>query len=359
MASCDVCTNLGILLGYAAGLAFYGVPGDWRLMFAVGALPAAVLLALIWAVPESPRWLVTHGQEIKARRILESVFPDRVRAVGQLRAIKEALAEERTKPEPRWIDVAWPSNPVERRQMHRGLGVAFFSQATGTEAVVYYAASIVQQAGVTDVRQTLLAIMGVGFCKLVFLTIGASLFDRVGRRPLLLSSAAGIFGSLCILVLGSVGEPSAALAITGLCCFMASFSAGLSPLVYVVCSELFPASMRARGMALALFVTRTVAGVISSSFVSLREGLTPAGAWLIFIPVAFGAFVFIYTRIPETKGVPLEQIPTLFAEGSAGCCEPPSLPVTHVRGASGTDAAGAAGRRRRLRDPDDPAALGA
>jgi sugar porter (SP) family MFS transporter len=329
----DVCTNLGILLGYGSGLVFYGVPGDWRYMFALGAVPAAVLFCLVWSVPESPRWLVRRGRAAKALRVLGQVHPTAAEARAQLEQIEADLEEEARKPPLSWREVLWAADPVTRTMVWRGLGVAFFSQATGTEAVVYYAASIVQAAGVTDVRETLLAIMGVGLCKVVFLLVGCNLFDRTGRRPLLLISAAGLTLSLMLLAGAAASSSSAALAVFGLCAFISSFSLGFSPLVYVLCSEVFPSAVRARGMSLALFTTRVVAGVISSSFLSMREGLSPAGAWAFFVPVAACAFAFVYLYIPETKGVALEDMPKLFAarRKSRWCAPPMTMADAGVR----------------------------
>ncbi|KAJ1626952.1 hypothetical protein T492DRAFT_877604 [Pavlovales sp. CCMP2436] len=76
--------------------------------------------------------------------------------------------------------------------------------------------------------------------------------------------------------------------------------------------------MRARAMSLALFTTRVVAGAISSSFVSVREAATPTGAWLLFLPVALTAFLFVLFLVPETKGVSLEQMPDLFEKKRKG-----------------------------------------
>ncbi|KAG8457855.1 hypothetical protein KFE25_005124 [Diacronema lutheri] len=312
----DVSTNFGILLGYSAGLVFLETPSGWRWMFAVGALPAFLLMLLIWAVPESPRWLVGVGRHVSARRALNELYTDSLAADRHFDEMRR-MADEHAESEHSgsWRQVFWHEDAVLRRMIWRGLAIAFLSQAIGTEAVVYYAPEVVRAAGVGTDRQTLLAIMGIGLCKLAFLLIASQLFDRLGRRPMLLASAAGLLGAL--FVLAAASRPSsrdagAALAIGGLCAFMAAFSLGFSPLTYVICSELFPSDVRARAMSLALFTTRIVAGVISSSFVSLREALGPANAWLLFAPVAALAFVFVLVAIPETKGHSLEEIADVF-----------------------------------------------
>jgi len=311
----DGSTNLGILLGYTAGLVFLDTPDGWRWMFGVGALPACILLGLIWLVPESPRWLVGVGRDTSAHRALNELLGDAATAERHLEDIQEAAKEQNQNEDAAsWGEVFCNANPVYRTMIWRGFAIAFFSQAIGTEAVVYYSPEVVHEAGVTSVRQTLLAIMGVGFAKIFFLFVGSQLFDRVGRRPMLLTSAAGLFLSLLLMAWSCIVDDhlGAVLAIVGLCAYMGSFSIGFSPLTYVICSELFPTAVRAPAMSVALFTTRVIAGVISSSFVSLREWLTPMGAWLAFTPIAAAAFIFVFLYIPETMGHSLEEISDAF-----------------------------------------------
>lgn len=163
--------------------------------------------------------------------------------------------------------------------------------------------------------------MAVGGVKLLVLLVASQLFDRLGRRPLLLASAAGLMAGLLAMAAGEVAESAFAatrLAIVGLCVYMAAFSLGFSPLTYVMCSELFPSSVRARAMSLALFTARIVAGVIASTFVSMREGLGGAATWLFFVPISLVAFLFVYFFLPETRGYTLEDIVKVFRKTSGG-----------------------------------------
>mmetsp|Transcript_24589 Transcript_24589/g.82535 ORF Transcript_24589/g.82535 Transcript_24589/m.82535 type:complete len:370 (-) Transcript_24589:42-1151(-) len=312
MASCDVCTNLGILAGYAIGLAFLGVDGGWRWMYGGGCVPPMCILVLLCVVPESPRWLFAQNKVERARHVLVLLTGSVESASHQVAAMERAKMDDDGPPP--WSQVLCPPDRAVRAMVWRGFGIAFFSQAMGTEAVTYYVGAVMREAGVQTMRNVLLAITGVGVCKLVFLLIASPFFDRAGRRPMLLLSAASLFVSLCLLAGAESSDPPVPwLAVLGLCAFMASFSVGFSPLVYVCCSELFPSSVRAPAMSIALFTTRIVAGIISSSFVSLREALTPAGGWLFFAPIALAAFVFVYCFIPETKGRSLESMYSLFA----------------------------------------------
>ncbi|KAG8461606.1 hypothetical protein KFE25_001210 [Diacronema lutheri] len=311
----DVCTNAGILLGYSAGLLFFKAEDGWRYMFWLGCAPALLIVVSIFSAPESPRWLVSVGRVDEARTVVHRLHPDEAEAAASLDEMVAAVAAVKDEPKSGWADVLWHPDPVVRGMIWRGLAIALFSQLTGTEAVVYFAGDIVQEAGLVSMRSILLAIMAVGACKLVFLLGASSLFDRVGRRPMLLASAAGLAASLLVLAASTWGDaPRPVLAITGLCAFMASFSIGFSPLVYVVCSELFPLGVRARAMSCALFITRVTAGLISSVFVSLRTALTPHGAWLLFVPIALAAFAFVYAYVPETNGLGLEGVQTMFTK---------------------------------------------
>lgn len=164
----DVSTNLGILLGYGAGLAFISLPRDigWRVMFGVGGVPAIMLFGLIWLVPESPRWLVGVGRHLSAERALNEIFTDAMEAEKQLLAMQQAAGTGSSAPGPSvseevdalesaeataaaaaggggadaaaapntgWSEVFWARDPVERTMIWRGLAIAFFSQAIGTE----------------------------------------------------------------------------------------------------------------------------------------------------------------------------------------------------------------------------------
>jgi sugar porter (SP) family MFS transporter len=234
----DVSTNLGILLGYSAGLLFLDTPDGWRYMFGVGALPAVALLVLIWAVPESPRWLVSVNRHATALRALNELYGDPLAADKHLAEMAEAASVAAAESGAgSWRQVLRHPDRVQRAMIWRGLAVAFFSQAIGTEAVVYYSPEIVRAAGVASDRAVLLAIMGVGLCKLGFLLVASQLFDRLGRRPMLLASAAGLGAALLVMAASEARAPTsdarAALAIGGLCFYMAAFSIGFSPLTCV------------------------------------------------------------------------------------------------------------------------------
>jgi len=313
MVACnDLADNFGILLGYTVGIIFWGVENGWRIMFFIGIIPSVLILLFIWTVPESPRWLVYKGKSVMAKAALLRVGSTPETVEADLAKIErgqqhQAGADEG---EASWMDVICPGDALTRSMIFAGMGVAFFSQASGTEAIVYYSPTVLEKAGLVG-KQALLGTMGVGTCKIIFLAIGSSLFDRLGRQPLLIASGLGL--GFAFLVEGfSQMINSASLAVVGLCLAMSSFSLGFSPLTYVVPTEVFPTRVRAKAMSLALFTTRLLAGVISLSFLSLQELLTPEGIWFVAAAIAGLSVVFVILYVPETKGRTLEEVEGVF-----------------------------------------------
>jgi sugar porter (SP) family MFS transporter len=237
VAMSDVATNAGILLGYAVGLCLYGVSGGWRCMFAIGMVPAGLLTGLIWTVPESPRWLAMRGRDSDAFASLLRIG-DEAYAEAELEGIRAALHQDSTAGAARWREIFCPKDRTTARMLTAGFGVAFFSQACGTEAVTYYIPEVMVYVGLSN-YQALVATMYAGCCKLLFLLFASQLFDRLGRRPMLLVSAFGLacsFGTLSGSYIAGINW----LSVAGVCGIMAAFSLGFSPLVYVVSSSTPP-----------------------------------------------------------------------------------------------------------------------
>jgi sugar porter (SP) family MFS transporter len=315
VAMSDVATNAGILLGYAAGFGFYGVAGGWRFMFAIGMVPAGLLAILIWTVPESPRWLAMRGRDKDALAALMRIG-DKAYAEAELDNIRTAVQADASEGEASWKEVFCPKDRPTARMLTAGLGVAFFSQACGTEAVTYYIPQVMVNVGLSDF-DALVATMGAGGCKVLFLLIASQLFDRVGRRPMLLLSAFGLVISFGVMS-ASYSSGMDWLSVVGVCGIMGAFSLGFSPLVYVVGTEVFPNRLRAKAMSLALFITRILAGVVSISFISLEVALGPTLLWASFSMIAAAAVIFIFFNVPETMGLELEDVAALFKGNRIG-----------------------------------------
>ena len=276
-------------------------------------------------LPESPRWLLrTPGNEALAGVLVRTCGEA---AEGrQLADIKEIIAQQNAEEESQgdrgkkgWSQLF--EEPVARRALLIGAGTAFFQQANGSEAAVYYVPQVLKAAGVESERDQLGAAAVVGLCKTVFITVGQFSVDRYGRRVMLLSSIAAVTASLWLLAycLGAAqaGGSAAGLTLFALCFFMASFSLGMGPVTWVVASEIFPLRVRSRGVAFSMAANRITSGTVAMTFLSLSRWLGVGGAFSLFACVSASHFVFTYALLPETRGKTLEEIEAVLAAGSS------------------------------------------
>jgi MFS family permease len=224
-----------------------------------------------------------------------------------------------------WKDILNPS-PILRSMLIVGIGVSIFQQTSGIEAVTYYSPEILQASGPKDPRYLIYATVLFGIVKVVFILIATFLADRVGRRPLLLTSAFGLSIALFSLMFASRGGPlSWGLSIFSISLHTASYSIGFGPVTWVLCSEVFPSPIRGRGMSISMFTNRIFSGAIAMTFLSVSEAISPAGTFLLYGGISLISLIWVYYYVPETKGRPLEQIEEEFKrhnERTSKCCQP-------------------------------------
>ncbi|KAM3391391.1 hypothetical protein ACQJBY_012837 [Aegilops geniculata] len=327
----EIFISFGILLGYVSNLAFAGLPDhvNWRVMLAAGILPSISVAYVLTVIPESPRWLVMQGRTGDARAVLVKVTETEEEAQERLAEIEES-ARVTSAGKAVWREIVGPS-PVVRRMLLAGLGVQFFQQATGIDALVYYSPTIFRDAGIATEGHLLAATVAVGLSKTIFIVIAILLVDHVGRKPLLLISTVGITAclavlaaSLSLLARGALpGGAAVALAIVAVCGFVAFFSVGIGPINMVLSSEIYPLRLRAQAVGLGLAANRLTSGAVAMSFLSICRAASVAGAFTAFAAVSALSVAFVHWFVPETSGKTLEEIELLFgvAGGSGGVVE--------------------------------------
>uniref|UniRef100_A0ACD5Y624 Uncharacterized protein n=1 Tax=Avena sativa TaxID=4498 RepID=A0ACD5Y624_AVESA len=340
----EIAGNSGILLSYIADFALADLPKsiNWRLMIGVGAVPPLFLAAAtLLAMPETPRWLVLNGHHDEARRILARTTGDAALADRRLQEIvasaqessKQAVSgkkEAHPSSTSVWRDMLVRPTPAVRRVLLAVLGLQFFQQASGVAALVLYAPRVFNRAGVTTQSAVLGATILIGVSKTVAIVIPLFLADRLGRRPMLLTSAGGMAASLLVLGfslrVSTVADAddawwAAATSVAAAAAFMATFSLGFGPVIWMYGSEILPLRLRAQGTGIGTAVNRVMSAVVGMSFISLYEAVGMAGSFYIFAGCAAAAWLFVYACLPETKGRTLEEMEALF-DGSA---DSPSL----------------------------------
>ncbi|KAM0890730.1 hypothetical protein ACQ4PT_026823 [Festuca glaucescens] len=341
----EIAGNSGILLSYIADFALAGLPKslNWRLMVGVGAVPPLFLAAAtLLAMPETPRWLVLNGHHDEARRVLTRTTGDAALADRRLQEIvssaqespKQAVSsDEKKEARPStsvWRDLLVRPTPSVRRVLLAVLGLQFFQQASGVAALVLYAPRVFNRAGITSQHAVLGATILLGVVKTVSIVIPLFLADRLGRRPMLLTSAGGMAASLLVLGFSLRAAPAAdaggawwaaATSVAAAAVFMATFSLGFGPVIWMYGSEILPLRLRAQGTGIGTAVNRVMSAVVGMTFISMYEAVGMAGSFYIFAGCAAAAWVFVYACLPETKGRSLEEMEALF-DGSA---DSPSL----------------------------------
>jgi MFS transporter, SP family, galactose:H+ symporter len=299
----QVALTSGIVISYLVDYAFAGAEA-WRWMFALAAIPATAFGIGLMFIPDSPRWLVGKGHVSEARAVLKRIRAPQ-RAESELNEIRHSAAQQKA----HWSELL---SPLLRPPMIVGVGLAIAQQITGINTVIYYAPTIFKAAGMSSASVAILASVGVGLVNVLLTLVAMQLIDRVGRRPLLLISLAGMALSLFVLGLAfSLPQLSGSLgwiAVASLMIYVGSFAVGLGPVFWLILSEIYPLRIRGRAMSIGTAANWIVNLIVALSFLTLTQVLgRPATFWLYGV-VSIGAWLFAFFLVPETKGKSLEEI---------------------------------------------------
>ena len=300
----------GIVVSYLVDYALVDIRG-WRWMFGLAAVPAAVLCAGMWWLPESPRWLVGQQATDRARAALR-----RIRGAEDVTAEFAVIQRSLAVQAGGWSDVFAPSI---RPALVVGVGLAIFQQVTGINTVIYYAPMIFGYAGVTSASASILATVGVGVVNMVMTVVAFLLVDRVGRRPLLLAGLAGMIAGLGALGLafrlpdlsGSLGWIAAA----SLMVYVGGFAVGLGPVFWLLIAEIYPLQVRGRAMSLATAANWGANLLVAVTFLTLIGLAGRSLTFWLYGLVGISAWLFAWFRVPETRGRSLEEIEAHWAAG--------------------------------------------
>ena len=305
--------TVGIMVSYLVSYAFSG-SGAWRWMLGVGMIPAAILFVGMLPLPESPRWLLAKDRRQDALGVLHRIRHEEHNPEAELAEIE---AVHKMQAGVSYRDLFRPS---VRPALIVGVGIAFINQMVGVNAVIYYAPTILKDAGFSS-SAAILATTGVGILNMLVTLCALLLIDRVGRRPLLLVGISGVL--LALIVLGAAyllpGGPSGAgvLLVAGLLVYIASFAASLGIAIWLLNSEVYPLEVRGKGAAAGAFTHWALDFVIASTVLTLIAAITPTGMFWFYGFFAILGIIFVMRRVPETKGKTLEEVSDELASRAA------------------------------------------
>jgi sugar porter (SP) family MFS transporter len=331
VSSYQLAITIGILLADVVDAAL-SESGRWRLMLGLSILPAVLLVLVVVRMPESPRWLVKMGRGDEARQAMAQVQGG-ADIDGRVAVIEEELAEE--------ANASW--NEVFsihlRRALWVGILLAVFQQITGINAVIYYSDKIFALAGFTSpAAQTHATLIAVGLVNVLATLIAVAWVDRFGRKPLLFSGLIGM--TVALVAIGAAfaflekkPEAGGGASVVGLVTllamvvYIASFAFSLGPVVWTMINEIFPNRVRGKAVAFCTAVNWGAAFVVSATFLSLIDLIGEATTFFLFAAMCVVAFVWVRSRVPETKGKSLEEIQAVWEEHDRAQRAPKTLPV--------------------------------
>jgi MFS transporter, SP family, arabinose:H+ symporter len=292
---------LGIVIAYVSNAALAGVEHDWRWMLGVAAIPSVVYTVLSFALPESPRWLIgLRGEREAGLKVLRLVRPEA--SEEELRHIADEIEQSRAAESTTASFWSWRL----RTPIMLAFLVAFFNQMSGVNAILYFAPRIFELAGFGQ-QAALLRSVGVGVTNLIFTFVGLWLIDRLGRRTLLII---GSFGYLASLGLCSWSFYSGNSTIVPACvfAFIAAHAIGQGTVIWVLIAEVFPNQFRAAGQSLGSFTHWIFAALVATFFPIAVAKFEPGAIFAFFTGMMALQLVWVLMLVPETKGVPLEEM---------------------------------------------------
>ena len=291
----------GILVAYLSnyliGLASLGAM-EWRWKLGITGLPALLFLLMLTGIPQSPRWLVRKGRIAEAKEVFARIGePDPQREVTDV--VESLGVENREAGEPLF-------QSKYRFPILLAIGIGMFNQLSGINAILYYLNDIFAKAGFSKVSSDLQAV-AIGFTNLVFTMIAMTVIDKVGRRKMLLTGAAGTASCLAGVAAIFASGAHEDLLVWLLIGFIAFFAFSQGAVIWVYLSEVFPNLVRAKGQALGSFTHWIMNALISGVFPALAAMSKPL-PFVFFAAATVVQFFVVLTFFPETKGVTLEEM---------------------------------------------------
>ena len=335
---------------------------NWRWMLGVETLPAVLYFGALFAVPESPRWLIMHGRDDEAVRILENVSDT---AADDVQAVKASLHEEQSTERAALRELF---RPAMRLVLTIGITIAILQQITGINSVFFYAPMIFEQSGIGTDASFMQAVL-VGLVNLVFTVLAILFIDRLGRRPLLGVGVSVIAACMLLLAYGfgaaTYTIPAEALAalppelsrdalqalvgqtfdsdvafrqavvaavggeafqanqsalvsaaidmnpqliLIGILGFVAGFAISLGPVMWVLFSELFPNQVRGLAISFVGLINSTVSFTVQLVFPWELQNFGNSLTFLIYGLFAIVGLLILMRLLPETKGKSLEEL---------------------------------------------------
>ncbi|KSU53282.1 sugar porter family MFS transporter [Microbacterium enclense] len=290
----------------------------WRWMFLVGVVPAAVYGILSFTVPESPRFLLAKGKVDEARAIFARLVPP-ADLEKTMKDLRQAIETDRKNAN---VSLRGPVLGLQRI-VWIGIILSAFQQFVGINVIFYYSTTLWKAVGFQESDSLLISVI-TSVTNVLVTLVAIFLVDRVGRKPILLTGSVLMTVSLAAMALSftfaqgsgddvSLPAPWGTIALIAANLFVVGFGASWGPLVWVLLGEIFPSRIRGKALGVAAGAQWIANFAITVSFPAMSSWSLPLtyGMYALFAALSF---FYVAFRIPETKGMELEQTETLFVD---------------------------------------------
>lgn len=282
----------------------------WRGMLGYETIPDLLFLAVIFFIPESPRWLITRHKDEKAKKILAGIYTSGDEVTRQMELTKASIAGE--------TGSEWKTllEPGIFKAVLIGSAIAILGQFMGVNAVLYYGPKIFSDAGLSS-EGSMFSTVLVGTVNMLTTVIALLIIDKVGRKQLVYWGVSGMI--LCLLMIGLYFCFPQSLPTWFLLTFFLMYvfctAISISAVVFVLLSEMYPNRVRGLAMSiagLALWIGTYLIGQLTPW---MLETLTPAGTFFLFAAMCVPYLLIMWRLVPETTGKTLEEIEEYWTKG--------------------------------------------
>ena len=277
----------------------------WRGMLGMETLPAILFFIIIFFIPESPRWLIVRGKELKAVNILEKIYNSITEAKSQLKETKSVLTSE-TRSE--WSLLM---KPGIFKAVIIGVCIAILGQFMGVNAVLYYGPSIFENAGLSGGDSLFYQVL-VGLVNTLTTVLALVIIDKVGRKKLVYYGVSGMVISLVLIATYFIYGESWGISSIFLLIFFLFYvfccAVSICAVVFVLLSEMYPTRVRGLAMSIAGFALWIGTYLIGQLTPWMLQNLTPAGTFILFAIMCVPYMLIVWKLVPETTGKSLEEI---------------------------------------------------
>jgi MFS transporter, SP family, galactose:H+ symporter len=293
--------TIGLLAAYIVNVIF-SASEDWRAMFWVGAIPSIALVIAAVRLPESPAWLINTGRTDEARSMLGSVAcgtgADQV--IERYRREEAERRQQRARERGDRRGLRALLAPRLRAAVVVGLTLAALQQFGGINTIIYYAPTIMQETGLSASNSIVYSV-AIGVINLGMTIVSLRLIDRVGRRPLLLVSLAGMSVSVALLGLSFVADLSSLVTLVFMLLYIVSFAIGMGPVFWVLLGEVFPTHERAAGTSAGSTTNWVANFAVSLAFLPVVDAIGQGETFWIFAVICALGLLFVLRYVPETR----------------------------------------------------------